>query len=269
MPKHRLVAIDVDGTLLGRNWKIPEQNVRAVAAVQARGVGVTLATGRTFQTTEPFLRKLKLTLPAICYHGALIRTKQKIYFSRLVPRAHVRALIRYGFSHGVQVALFCHEQVYFNKPLDQWGREYVNSIEPVREVNLVDLLTYKFPDRLHKVMFVASARKIHSIERSAHRKFGRYLTITRSHPKLLEFVPLKVSKGKALRWIAHHLGLRMPNVMAIGDNGNDLSMLQMAGLGVAVGNAPRIVKKKVDWVSTRAERHGVAKALRKFVLEKE
>lgn len=267
MPKHHLVAIDLDGTLINGTGLVSDQNRRAIHSVRNRGVDVTLATGRTFMTTEPFVKSLRITLPVICYHGALIRTKQKIFYSRRVPMNHLRSLIEFGFSHRVQVVIFSKEQVFFHKPIDRWGKEYINHIEPVREVNLVDLRHYAFPERPHKIMFIASEVKMRKLEKLARRKFSHEFAITRSRSNLLEFLNPHVSKGLALRWIAHHLGLRMPQVMAIGDAQNDISMLMMAGLGVAVKNAPDSVKKKVDWVTSSADRDGVALALRKFILK--
>ncbi len=269
MPKHRLVAIDIDGTLVDQGGVVSGRNKRAIKSVQGRGVAVTLSTGRTFQTTEPFIHSLKIQLPVICYHGALIRTRQKIFFSRLLPEKHIKGLIRFGFQHRVQVALFSKEQAFFHKPIDRWAREYINNIEPVREVNLVDLKHYRLPEPPHKAMFIASERKLRAIEPALHRRFGRAFYMTRSHGNLIEFLHPHVSKGRALRWIAHHLGLRMPQVMAIGDAQNDVSMLWMAGLGVAVQNASPEVKRKVDWVTSAVDKDGVAVALRKFILKKD
>lgn len=269
MIKHRLVAIDLDGTLIGRTWRISDRNRRAIRRVLKSGVRVTLATGRTFVTTEPYARSLRLSLPLICYHGALIRNRQKIFFSRRLPAKYVRPLIRFGLNHRVQVAVFSKEQVFFTKPLDRWGKEYVNRFEPVPEINLVDLRHYQFPERPHKVMFVASEPKLRQIEKMARRLFGRSVYITRSRSNLLEFLHPHVSKGRALRWIAHHYGIRMPYVMSIGDGYNDVSMLWMAGLGVAVNNAPASVKRKVDWVTRSVDENGVAEALEKFILKTE
>lgn len=269
MPKHRLVAIDVDGTLIVREGEISGTNRSAIRSTIKRGVGVTLATGRTFITTEPYSRALKISLPLICYHGALIRTSNKIFYSRRIPTVHIRPLIRFGFANRVQMAVFSHEQVYFHKPIDRWGKEYINKIEPVREINLVDFRRYQFAEQPHKVMFIASKQKMRRLEQQAHRKFGHALYVTRSRDNLLEFLHPHVSKGRALRWLAHHLGFRMPQVMAIGDAQNDVSMLWMAGLGVAVKNAPISVRRKVDWVTETAANDGVAMALHQFILRAE
>ncbi len=267
MIKHRLVAIDLDGTLIGKDWRINNRNRLAIRRTIKAGIKVVLATGRTFVTTEPYAKSLSLTLPLICYHGALVRNRQKIYFSRRLPAKYVRPLIRFGLNHRVQVAVFSKEQVFFTKPLDRWGKEYVNRFEPVPEINLVDLRHYRFPERPHKVMYVASRAKLNRIQKLARRQFGRSVYITLSQSNLLEFLHPHVSKGRALRWIAHHYGIRMPYVMAIGDGYNDVSMLWMAGLGVAVKNAPAAVKRKVDWVTSSVDKNGVADALDKFILK--
>ena len=188
MTKHRLVVVDLDGTLIDGSGVISVENRRAIRAVQKQGIALTLATGRTFMTTEPFIKQLNIKLPVICYHGSLIRTKKKIFFSRRLPEPHLRQLIKFGFRHRVQVAIFSKEQAFFNKPIDYWGREYINHIEPVNEINLVDLINYDFPERPHKVMFVASERKIRQLEKLARREFGHSFYVTRSRSNLLEFL---------------------------------------------------------------------------------
>ncbi len=264
----RLVVIDLDETLVGRDLKISRANQRAIAAVQRQGTKVTIATGRTFTTTRPFAEKLGLDQPIICYQGAVVRTARRILRLRRLDPAFPRSLIRYGFHERTQIAVYTNEQVFFHKPLSHWGKEYLNQIEQVKEINLVDLRAYAFPSPILKVMYISNARKMVGLEARAKRRFGDDMAITRSRANLLEFTNRQASKGEALAYLARWLKIPLRRTMAIGDGYNDISMFRTAGFSVAVANAPAAVEAAADAVTESHYRDGVAMALEAFVLHR-
>lgn len=262
----RLVVIDLDETLVGPDLKISRANQQAIAAVRRRGTKVTIATGRTFTTTHPFAEKLKIDLPLICYQGAVVRTSRQVLRVRRLDPALVRSIIRYGFRERTQIAVYTNEQVFFHKPLSHWGKEYLNQIEQVREINLVDLRAYVFPLPILKVMYTGNERKMVDVEQRAKRRFGRQVMITRSRANLLEFTDLQASKGAALEFLSRKLKIPLRRTMAIGDGYNDISMFRVAGFSVAVANAPPVVEEAADAVTESHYKDGVAMALEAFVL---
>lgn len=267
--KHRLVVIDLDDTLIGSDLRISKPNRRAIALTQKRGVMVTLATGRTFATTRDFLKELRITLPVLCYQGALIRSLRKVYYRQLLPHRHLREVIEYGFRHRVQIAVYTKGTVYLHKPLNHWGKEYLNRIEQVREISLVDLRRYSFLARWPiKVMYIAHEEKAARLEKLARVRFGKHFSIMRSRLNLIEFLHPDVSKGKSVERLAHILGVHMHETIAIGDGYNDISMLRRVGLGIAVKNAPMPVERAADWVVPSQKENGVAVALERFILKK-
>lgn len=267
--KHKLVVIDLDDTLIGPDLRISRPNLRTIREVQRRGVRVTLATGRSFPTSKPFIKQLRITDPVLCYQGALIRSLRKVYYRQLFPSRYLRKVLAFGFAHRVQIAVYVKGTVYLNKPLTYWGREYLNKIEQVKQIALVDLQHYSFASHQPiKIMFIAHARKTARLEKLARRRFGKYLYMTRSRPNLLEFLHPDVSKGKSVQRLGTILGIRMHEIIAIGDSYNDSSMLRAVGVGIAVRNAPAAVERTADWVVPSQKKNGVAVALERFILKK-
>lgn len=264
----KLVVVDLDETLVGLDLEISRFNRAKIAATRRRGTKITLATGRTFTTTMPFARQLGITLPLICYQGAIVRTARRVLRKRVVDANLVHPIIKYGFRERTQVAVYSEERVFFNKPLSHWGKEYLNKIEQVKEISLVDLRRFSFDQPVLKVMFIGYARKMASVAERANRRFTAGLTVTRSRPNLLEFTDRDASKGAALAYLASRLRVPIHETMAIGDGYNDVSMFRVAGFSVAVANAPRSVEAEADAVTDAQEDDGVARALDAYVLRR-
>lgn len=264
----KLLVIDLDDTLIGLSHRISRKNVSAVHKVIRRNIPVAIATGRTFQTTESFGKKLGITLPLICYHGALVRTKHKVYIERMLPEAYYPSLITFAKRHKVQICFYVshHNVIFFNRPLDKFAQEYLNKIERVREITLVNFRTYTLPRTPIKCMMIGPEERIARLEVMAKRKWRSKMYITRSRPKLLEFLNSDVSKGNAVKYLAKKIGVPMRNVTVIGDSYNDLSMFKVAGRAIAVRNAPHEVELAADHVVSSWDHDGVAEAIDKYIL---
>ncbi len=259
----RLLAIDLDDTLIGTSMRVSLANRRAIRRAIHAGIKVTLATGRTFTTTLPFAEQLGLTHTFACFQGALLRGKNKVLASRTMPPQHYLEIVNFGLRHNVQVCVYVldHDTVFFQRPLDRFGKEYLDRIEQVREISLVNLRTYPFSHPPIKIMFVASPEKIIVLEAKAQKKWGHKLYITRTRANLLEFLHPHVSKGFALHYLAEHYNLKMSETAAIGDGYNDIPMLKAAGVSFAVNNASTKVKHSADHVVASCDQDGVADAI--------
>ncbi|MFC1687534.1 Cof-type HAD-IIB family hydrolase [Patescibacteria group bacterium] len=264
----KLFVIDLDDTLIGLSHRISRRNVAAIKKVISRKIPVAIATGRTFQTTEPFGNRLGITLPLICYHGALVRTKHKVYIERMLPEEYYHSLISFARRLRVQICFYVshHNIIYFNRPLNKFAKEYLDKIERVREITLVNFKTYMLPRTPIKCMMIGPEDRIAKLEAMAKRKWRSKMYITRSRPKLLEFLNPDVSKGKAVKFLADKIGVPMRNVTVIGDSYNDLSMFKAAGRAIAVRNAPHDVELAADHVVSSWDHDGVAEAIEKYIL---
>ncbi|MFH0951627.1 MAG: Cof-type HAD-IIB family hydrolase [Patescibacteria group bacterium] len=258
---YRLAVIDLDETLVGPKMHVSPANRRAIQHIRRKGVHVTIATGRTFITAKPFADELGLKSPMICYNGGVVRTSKKIYQILKVPDGLVKSIVSEGDKAKVQMVVYINEQVYYQKPIDFWGKEYLNRIENVPEISLVNLGSFAFEEVPVKIMWIANTKKIIGLEKKAKNKWGKKLYITRTRPNLLEFMHPRATKAEGLKYVAKLWKIPLSKTLAIGDSYNDLTMLRTAAYSVAVKNAPRPVEQAADLVTDYYYRDGVAKAL--------
>lgn len=256
-------VIDLDDTLIGRNLKVSRKNKKTIRRAQRSGIQVTLATGRTFQTAEPFGKQLRISLPLICYNGALVRTRHKVFIEKMLPEQYYKELVHFAKHNHVQIAFYMshHTVIYFNRPLDKFAKEYLDKIEQVSEITLVNFKTFNLPRTPIKCMMISSEKRIRTLEKKAKKKWQDKMYITRTNPTLLEFLHPDVNKGNAVAFLAKENRFPLSQTMAIGDSYNDIPMLEKVRYSTAVRNAPAEVEKAARYVVSSWEKDGVAEAL--------
>ncbi|MCD4738752.1 MAG: Cof-type HAD-IIB family hydrolase [Anaerolineae bacterium] len=265
----RLVALDLDGTLIGEDRQISPRVRRAIAAVQKRGVIVTLATGRMFAATLPFARELEITAPLLSYQGGWIQYPADDHPLYRVPlHAEIaRTALEMARREHWHAVLYADGQIFlqefarapeFYTALLGTGYQLVASWEEV--------LATQQPD---KVLLVAAPAAIPVIEEQLRAQLAGEALVFRSHAQFVEVVPRGVDKGSGLAWLTQYLQISPQAVMAVGDQGNDTPMLKWARIGVAMGNAIPEVKAAADWIAPPLEEDGAAAALEHFILSRE
>ncbi len=258
----RLIACDLDGTLMGEDRRISPAVREAIAEAQARGIAVTLATGRMFAATVPFARELGITAPLICYQGGWIQAPDdpQPRFRRTLPRPIAERVLAGGQARNWHPVLYADGRIFLRELRERptfydalLGEDWaiVNEWGAVLRRHQVD-----------KVLFVAEAEAIPAMEAQLRRWVGEAATVVRSHARFVEVVPAGVDKGRGLAWLAASLNIPREAVMAIGDRENDLPMLRWAGLGVAMGNAPAQIKAAADRIAPPLAEDGAAVAIR-------
>ena len=268
----QLLAIDIDGTIAGESNEIRETVKQAICAAQAKGIKVVVATGRMYRSALRFHQAVGSSLPLICYQGAWIQdpTTGKILSHLPVTKEKAIALLDYFEQPELRSLLSVH--FYINDQL--YVREITaatqiyaqrSGIRPIAVGNLRSVLDTE-PTKILALCDDAEAiANLLSNLRQIYTPAELYLTT--SVATFFEAANPSVSKGAALRYLAEDvLGLQSANVMAIGDNFNDLEMISYAGIGVAMGNAPDGVKAIAQWVAPSVEEDGVAAAIEEFVL---
>lgn len=261
-----LLALDVDGTLIGETLTIPNRVREAVARAQNRGVTVTLATGRMLEATAPFARELNVEAPLICYQGGLIQApdaEQPLYRATM-DRELVREALAWRAEHGWHAILYADGALFIaeRRHPESFYRDLLG--ENIRWVDdLASVLDHHEPV---KFLFIADSPEADQIEAALREHFEGRMEVVRSHANFVEGNPLGVSKGEALRRLAGHLDVPRSRVMAIGDQGNDVPMLTWAGVGVAMGNASPAAKAAADWIAPPFADDGAAVAIERFIL---
>ena len=269
----QLLVLDIDGTIAGQSNAVREPVKQAVRAVQAKGIQVAIATGRMYQSALRFYEEIGATLPLMVYQGALIKdpATNEIHRHLTVPQVYAAALLDYFEQPELRSRLSVH--FYINDQL------YVREITPdtedylsrstIRAIAVGDLRT-TLPQEPTKVLALAADVDLLDtllVDLRQHYQ-PTELYLTKSVATFFEATHPQVNKGTAVQYLAEqYLKLGPENVMVVGDNFNDLEMIQYAGIGVAMGNAPAGVKAIADWVAPDVELDGVAAAIEEFLLD--
>ncbi|WP_347277986.1 HAD family hydrolase [Alkalinema sp. FACHB-956] len=268
----RLLALDIDGTIAGKSNQLSQPILEAVAAVQAKGIAVAIATGRMYRAALRFHHTLNLRLPLIAYQGAWIQdpiTNQRAWHTP-VAAPHALNLLDYFEQPDLRQRLSVHFYIdddLYVRELTPDTEAYVqrSGITPIAVGDLRSVL-----DRAPTKVLALSADTglMQTVLADLQGMVNPAdLHITTSVATFVEATHPHATKGHALKRLAEEeLGLRPEQVMAIGDNCNDLEMIQYAGLGIAMGDAPEIVKATANWIAPTVEADGAAIAIQKFLL---
>lgn len=267
----RLLVLDIDGTIAGESNEIRPAVIDAVKAVQQRGIQVAIATGRMYCSALRFHQALGLSLPLMAYQGAMIKNPltQDVHRHWPVPK-EIAARLLDDFEHPdrkhlLSIHFYIDDQLYVRELTPEtieYGER--SGVEPIP---VGDLRTVLHRDPT-KVLALSHNTEVISYLLDAFRQqyTPAELYFTKSVATFFEAANPEVNKGVAVRYLAEEmLGLTAANVMAIGDNFNDVEMLHYSGIGIAMGNAPDEVKATADWVTEDVEQDGVAIALETFL----
>src|SRR5262245_853822 len=262
---YRLVVVDLDGTARSRRLGITPGVRDAIAAARVRGVRVCLATGRMWRSAEPWIRELGVDPPAILYNGGQVldfETKRTLYERRLPAVAARAALELVRRDPDVQPHLYVDDRVLVERSHPLTEAYTADDGLTAEVVPSFDAFLSADP---YKVLIIGPEAHVARLQRTVHDA-ALPVHAVQSEPVYLEILPPGVSKGEALRAMCDALGLSLGETIAIGDNWNDLEMIETAGLGVAMGHAPEGVRAKADYVCGTAEEEGVREVIERFVL---
>jgi Cof subfamily protein (haloacid dehalogenase superfamily) len=264
----RLLALDLDGTLMDDDMVLKSERVRqAIAAAQERGVAVTLATGRMFDYTLPFAQDLGITAPLICYQGGLIRAPDAdtpIYRATMEPGL-IHDMLEWRARQKWQFVLYADDAVFLDER--QYPMTFYQDMLGERLIWVDDLAAVPEQHEPVKFLVFVEPPEAENVLAELRRLFGERMELTRSHARIVEGNPSGVSKGDALRRLAEYLNISRAEVMAVGDQDNDIPMVSWAGLGVAMGNGSPRIKAIADWVAPPVTEDGAAVAIERFILD--
>lgn len=273
-PTHdiRLLVLDIDGTMAGESNTIRPEVVDAVQAVKSKGIAVAIATGRMYCSALRFYQQLQLSLPLLAYQGAMIKNPAtgEVIRHWPVPKQIALKLLddfeQTERAHLLSIHFYINDQLYVREVTAETAAYSQRS--GVTPIAVGDLRNVLDQDPTKVLALSQNTDLIDYLLDSFKQQYTpAELYFTKSVATFFEAANPNVNKGIAVRYLAEEkLGLSAANVMAIGDNFNDLEMLQYSGLGIAMGNAPDDVKAQSNWVAPDVEVDGVAIAIKKFLL---
>lgn len=263
--KIKLIAIDMDDTLLDPAQQVTERTKEAIRRAMEAGVAVTIATGRMFQSTLPFARELGIGLPLITYNGALIRhgISGATLFHRPIAAELAQGVAELFLQRGWYLQKYVDDRLYVSE-LDENARFYADYARV--EAFALGNEFYRMTEAPTKLLSMGDPDELNEIRLAVSALYGDRLYLASSKKRYLEMVDARVNKGEALAFLAEMLGVVQDEVMAIGDSMNDVDMIEYAGCGVAMGNANAAVREAADHITATNAEDGVAAAIEKYVL---
>ncbi len=269
---YKLIALDIDGTLLNSDKQITEEVFNSIQEAKKIGKKVVLSTGRPLPGVTPLLNQLNLTDEGdyvICFNGAVVQeVKSQKVISNIEMCADDFRLIH-------EFAKNNNTHIHINTPTNLIIPEEVPGKYTLHEANLngIEIVSMNEEDinddiTFCKVMIVDEPEKLEEVIKNIPKELYDKYTIVRSAKFFLEFLNKNANKGTALSALCETIDIPVARTIAVGDEENDRHMIELAGLGVAMGNARDSIKDIANHITTSNNEHGVAKVIYEFMLNK-
>jgi Cof subfamily protein (haloacid dehalogenase superfamily) len=264
-----MIVLDLDDTLLKDDHTISDRTKKALMEAQEIGVKVVLASGRPTSGMKHIAEELNLANYGsfiLSFNGGKIlncQTDDELFSSTLTPDA-VHNLYEISRREGVYIHTYIGDDIITE---DDNPYTTIESELTGLPITVVDKFVDAITEPVVKVLMVDVPERLKTVEKKLQDELNEF-SVMRSKPFFLEFTEKGVTKGTSLSQLIDHCGIKQDEVIAIGDSYNDVAMIEFAGLGVAMGNAPEDIKKIADYVTDSNMNDGVAKVVEEFILNK-
>lgn len=272
--KYKMLVTDMDYTLLNKGKQVSERNKKALQQAMEKGVLVVVATGRIYTSARYYAKLLGLSTPIIASNGAIIREEHtdRTLYESILPHEAMKEMTRLC----KEVDIFCHffsKDTIFTEKLVNVSKNYTEWNKYLKEEDQVKVrildnfknMTEEEVSKIFKAVVIDPNDSKLQYIREGILKTG-LVTVSQSLKDNLEVMNKEVSKGNAVKQLAEFYGINSDEVITIGDNENDISMIEYAGMGVAVGNAEQCLKDVADFVACDYQEDAVAQVVEKFIL---
>ncbi|KAA9306855.1 Cof-type HAD-IIB family hydrolase [Streptococcus anginosus] len=267
----KLIALDMDGTLLNSQKEIPKAHIQAIHQAVEHEVKLVLCTGRPLVGVKPYYEQLGLSGDneyVIINNGCSThQTKDwKLVAWKELSVEDILYLDKISKQTPVQLTLFDEERylVVDEKPSELVTYDASLVFTTPTEISLKEAISGK--NIMFQAMFLAQPDELDTFEKQFASQICQHFSGVRSQPVIYEAMPKGTTKATALRELAQRLDIKPQEIMALGDANNDIEMLEFAGFGVAMGNSSDYVKKLADYVTDSNDENGVATAIEKLIL---
>lgn len=258
----KLIATDIDGTILKYDFTFNREVKDCIKTLCYSGIKVVLVTGRMHAATDYIAEELGLETPLVSYQGGLVKHNDKILYQRILPVRETKEILGWAKQNGVHVNLYMNDELYVEKD-DATVRRYTGErstgflVKSFEELDLHDL------------------NKLLLIDFNNHEKVTNWLNylsgmypqlhIVKSTPYFCEICHGEATKFRAVDFLRQYYGLKTEEIMAIGDQNNDIELLAAGGIKVAMGNATPELKAVADYITDTVNNNGFVKAVERFV----
>lgn len=266
---YKLVAIDMDGTLLREDKSVSDRTREAIRAAKAKGVKIVLASGRPIEGINRYLEELDLISKedyVLSYNGSLVLNTEtkEVISSAILSGKDIHDLYKLSKELGVNIHAFSRTQGLIT-PKTSTYTEVEANINGIK-INEMDFNLVDREDEIVKIMFIDEPEILSKAVDNLPKYLYDNYTIVRSTPFFLEFLNINSNKGTGIEALAKYLNIKKEEIICIGDADNDRHMVEYAGLGVAMGNAIEGIKNISQYITSSNNEDGVAEVIEKFIL---
>jgi Cof subfamily protein (haloacid dehalogenase superfamily) len=261
----KLIAIDLDGTLLNSHHHVSEKTAQTLRRAVEAGVQVVIATGRPYRTCVRHIRELGLQTPGVFMQGLAIHNADgSTRYERSMEPETARRLLNFGYEHALDTMVYNSQSIYTRKRNEATDFMLRYGEPPPEEIPALADLADQVP--ISKVLFLMPPTNIPALRAQLTPLVNGAVNLVTSQAHMLECLPPGASKGAGLARLLEDEGVLPAQVLAIGDGENDIEMLQLAGISVAMGNANAHLQTVAQHITLSNDEDGVAHAVERFVL---
>ncbi len=265
----RMLVLDLDGTLLNSDKVITPGTRTAIRKLQQAGHIVVLASGRPLPGMKPTAAELELERYdgyVLAYNGARILDwkRQAVLFEKTFAHSYLQGLYAVALRHHLTILTYIDDYAIAGTDVNAYAEFEIriNRLQLKRVENFVDYVD--FP--IIKCLMTGEPEQIGICEQELLKLYGESLDIFKSEDFFLEIAAQNINKGTSVEWLVNHLGIDRVNVVCCGDGYNDISMLQYAGVGVAMANAKEVVKQAADVITGSNNADGLVPVIERYFL---
>ncbi len=264
MKKYKMLVSDIDGTILGSTNKLSSKIINTIKKASQKGLKIIIATGRMHKAAIDIHEELGLNTPIISYQGAIIRDNQKLYKCIPIEKQLAFEIINKLRKYNEHINVYTEDDLYVENVSDR----LLNYTE-VRNISYTKIDKFEDisdKDILKIITITKTPEKNNLIKTEMSKDYGELLNIVKSTDIYCEFVNKYADKSYALNYLANYYNIPTDEVIAVGDQENDILMIKAAGLGAAMGNGCEQIKKVADYICPSVEQDGVAQLIEEYML---
>lgn len=264
MNSYKLLAIDIDGTLITNDKKILDETKQDIIKAYNKGVIICICTGRAYPAAKRYISELDLDIPLILYNGSRIISGngEETIFNKTIDKEVSNGVFDIINMNDGTCCFWKEDTLYFNKN-DEYTAYYEN-LTGIKPAIINDYDESLFTN-INKFLWFDTPENLQFIKNNILNDVAG-IDCFKSQSHILEIVPKNINKGEAIKFLANYYNIDISEVIAVGDDENDISMIMSAGLGVAMENARSCVKEVADYITLSNEENGVGKVINEFIL---
>ncbi len=262
----KMVVTDIDGTIYTPETGIKQNTKDCLKELCNKGIIVAIATGRTYGSAKSVADKIGIKCPLICYQGGLVNSYEgEILNAKYLNPVIAREIIEDFRKRKIHLNVYVEDKLYVEED-DDYIKDYIGDkgIDYFK-VNSFNELDFRKLNKLLAIKY--DTQFIDNLIKELREKYPSIYSV-KSYKYFCEIANKEATKGNAIKFLGEKYGIKTEEIMAIGDQNNDIEMIETAGIGVAMGNGTEEIKKNADFITDTVENDGFIKAVNKFVWEK-